>query len=149
MAKNPWTVPCARSILDRDTGQISLIAIGESLTVHATEEEFSRTLEDSPNGIVPVALEVVSYWVRSSVEKPEKAVGRVEILGPDDTTCMSGEFEINLTEHRSLRVRLNVGAFPVAKGLGMYRLETQLKGSDGEWAVTGSMPLEFKLAAPA
>lgn len=148
MAKNPWTVPCTRSILDRDTGQISLIDVAESLTAHATEDEFLRLLEEKPNGIAPVGLEVVSYWVRDDVEEPERATGRVQILGPDDAVCMSGEFEIDLTAHRNLKVRLNVGAFPVARGLGMYRLETQLKSEGDEWIVTSSMPLEFKLADP-
>lgn len=63
MIHHAWTVLCARSLIDRDTNNISLDVL-EQLNV-----QIPPPLQGAGGFVLPARLEVVSLWFRAAEDE--------------------------------------------------------------------------------
>jgi hypothetical protein len=79
MPKHLWTVFCSKSILDRNTNNVSLIEVVEELTIGLTQG--SAIPSDNPV-VIPITASLVTLWVRNDPLSSESTVGRFYLIGP-------------------------------------------------------------------
>jgi hypothetical protein len=137
MIKHIWSIICSNVITDDDSKNISLINVLEQLKILAPPAK---------GGILPIQLELVSFWVR---ENPEVAVignSRISFLSPSGKVLASKEIPIGLNEKERIRNRLVYKGLPLEEpGTHIFRIEVQ---SDGEWIEVSSIPLFVTFSPP-
>ena len=130
-----WSVICSKSIIDKDTNVISLI---ESL-----ERVLFSTQEDVK--VLGLSFHVVSFWVRSRPDEPERALSRVVVQSPEGELLLDDtpELEINLVDHQRFRTVMRFQVLPYA-GNGIYQFIIQSRASEAdEWKDEAAVPLEI------
>lgn len=136
-----WTVLCRLSVIDDRRKNVSLIEALEKVSFSVTESE----LEVHPTGAFPFQAELVSYWIRSDLDAPERARVRILVVSPERKTLNPEGFEyrVDLTEDSRFRSMAHFGTLPYT-GDGIYRFEVQYFDEDQEqWLSAASIPLEI------
>jgi hypothetical protein len=137
MIKHIWSVFCSNVITDKDSNNISLINVIEQLKIFSAPAE---------SGILPIHLELISYWVRGIPEVAEVGNSRVSFLSPSDKLLISQEIPIGLNDRDRIRNRLVYNGLPLEEpGIHTFRIELQ---SDGEWVEVSSLPLFVVFSPP-
>lgn len=140
---------CRRAIIDKDTNTVTLTDV---LEVVAAEAVIPRA--DFPTGhlVLPIEFEIVSYWVRSDLTKPEKGLGRVLIQPPEGEAQTIGDpFDVDLTQFPKLRTRSHFSGLRVDHPGRYWFIIQKQEPQSTEWVQVARLPVDFDLtfAEPA
>ena len=133
-----WAVLCERVSVDKDTNNLSLFNIVEEVQVPAQEPPSFAKVSDKH--VIPAAFELVVLWARTDLGVPERGIGRVRILVPEDGDAFPQEYEVDLTQFLRLRTRLRLPGLP-AGGEGIYLFKIDGKQSGEDWTEMFELPL--------
>jgi hypothetical protein len=139
MIQHAWTVVCEKSVIDKDTNNISLDVL-EQLNINVP------TIPSDAEGVIfPVRMEIVSLWYRTSDENISKAEGRVRIEASTGEAVVSADIGIDFSKSSRYRTRARLGGLPIPKdSSGNYYTIVELK-VDGKWVEVSKVPLEVNL----
>jgi len=147
MAEHVWSVLCQKASIDKDTNEVSLSGVVETINVLETEEKVRSELSEraTPADGPPLLLfpmELVSYWTRSESATPETGVGRIGIEVPSGETLKWTETPFTLEAGFGWRLRVRMGGLPFM-GQGLYRFLVQIKDEDqeGGWRTVARIPV--------
>lgn len=140
MAQHLWTILCAKSSVDRDTNNLTLIDVIERIQFHGVEPK--------TNALIPLAADLVTTWTRSNPETPEKEAGRARLFTPRDTQLGVGSFEIDLVAQLRARTIARLTHFPY-NGPGVYYFVVDRRPGGAEEIVVGGRPPPSIQALPA
>ena len=134
MIEHIWSVLCSRSVIDRDSNNISLVEVIEQLQVTG-----------SSAGVLPISLELVTLWSRSHPERAAKGLARLAVIAPDGSKSEPAEYQVNLTSHQRLRGRARIQGLPI-RGAGRYQFDVHIKvEGDEDWRKVASIPLDLSI----
>ena len=132
MIAHVWSVLCARSIVDRDSNNISLLDVIEQLNLAIVELP----------AIIPAQFELVTLWTRADNDMPAIGRGRVRYLCPTNELLAQIEHAIDHSDYRRTRQRSGLVGLPIS-GFGRHSLHVELQvAEDGEWTEVANLPLE-------
>jgi len=133
MIDHVWTLICTRAIIDRDTNNLSAFNIIEQIQIRG---------EPTPDGVVPIGLEVVSLWMRSDFNVPCRGRWRLSFLSPSGIQIKTVDGELDLSKYERVRARRFFMGLPMSEP-GRYRfvLELQNEGKE-DWQQVASIPLK-------
>lgn len=152
MAHHVWSVLCYKAPIDKDTNEVSLLNVVESLTIRTTEAELQdrvERLKEGEQALLPPPgnLELVSWWVRSDFDIPEEGVrARVVLRLPDGREQVTEERTMDLRQSSGYRLKFRVPGIPFG-GVGAYWFEIQQqengkKEGGRAWDTVASIPLK-------
>ena len=132
--KNLWTVLCHRGIVEQGSNQISLIGVIEKLTLRRAEglpegiatESLEETVKKADIVLLPIKMQLISYWTRSKRDEPEIAQTRSRFIGPRGKVLGNLEMDVDLTGHINRRTILKFDLLPFA-GDGIYRATAHMR----------------------
>ncbi len=150
LAKHIWSVLCRKGIQDKETNQISLVEVIEKVVLQGDIVKGARA--NAPEGaqrlMVPIQMQLVSWWARSDREQPEAARARLAIIDVDGKEFSNNEMPLPLDEHASYRTIMKIPAVPIDRGAGTMWIE--VSKSDGEgWITVASIPLQVEITEAA
>lgn len=156
MARHVSTILCRKGVVERDTGIVSLLEVLERLNLHGSAEVLGKQL--SPGATIPHQIELVSWWVRSDFEKPEKLKFRFRLETPSGYSGMMAVsekplrekleelgdgIEIDLTKTTGARLFLPMIGIPWY-GFGIYWIVIESKQEDAnEWLENARLPIQI------
>jgi len=146
MSKHQWSVLCNKSIIDKDENTISLIESLEEITLIAQVPEAVKEKVSKIKGNTSMGFQLVSLWIRSDRNKPEKDYARIQVKGPNDDEIVNQEYKIDLTDSIRTRQKMNFQGIPY-KGAGTYKYITQQKkGTEKSprWVTVSELYLDLK-----
>jgi len=133
MIDHVWTVFCSRSVVDRETNNVSL---------HDVIEQFTIGDEPSPDGIIPGRADLMTLWARADLTVPAMGRGRFDYLSPSGRVLSSQEYEIDLSEYRRYRAVTRFHAISVPEA-GRYAFRIALWDDDAAaWQTVAEVPVE-------
>lgn len=135
MAHHIWTVVCARSIVDAETQNLTLLDILEQVSAPASVFE-------SDEAFLPLRLEVVSLWARREPEVQTQAEGRLRWKDPKGEILEEQEYTIDLREHPRSRTRVRVPGLPVSTP-GLYFFTVSQRSEKGSWEEVARIPIRL------
>ena len=136
MINHVWTVVCSKSVVDKETNNVSLLEVIEQLTFEGPEEPKQVTN-------LPFLGEIVSLWSRA--QKDENPLGTGKIVIEDNAGAGIGEveFQIDLREFQRARTILKFNAMPFkASGTQVFHIQYKFGGAD-EWKTAAKVPVEM------
>ena len=136
--KHLWTVFCKHASIDASTKNISLVEITEqlNLTVAVAKDKY----------LVPFESALVTLWMRSDIEKPEKFFTRVKFRTPEGTAVEGPPVQIDLSASVRGRAIANQPGLPLTKA-GFYEFEIEtLDEIKNTWSKVASLPLQVDIA---
>ncbi|MEE8373212.1 MAG: hypothetical protein V3R87_05840 [Dehalococcoidia bacterium] len=138
-----WSVVCARSVIDKESNNVSLIDALEQIQV-----ELVRSTAKAPVHL-PFRIEWVTLWTRLLGEVPTVGRARDTIESPDGTVLFENEYDVDVHKKRRTRVTRRLGGLPLpASGTYRFLTHTQVEGHD-TWQVVSDVPLEISIKKPA
>jgi hypothetical protein len=141
MAEHIWSVLCSKSVIDKDTQQVSLFDVLEALHIQLEEPIKSP-------GLIRFATEVVSLWVRSERDAEETATTKCEVITPDGESVHAAEMALDFSEKRRFRSIFRAEGFPL-HGSGVYKFKVSVKdGASEEWRLAALLPIEVTVKSP-
>ncbi|MBI1908933.1 MAG: hypothetical protein HYS22_02040 [Deltaproteobacteria bacterium] len=136
MINHVWTVVCEKSIIDRETNNISLDAL-EQLNI-----KIPPSPEEVKGVIYPGKIEIVSLWYRDQGEKGIRGKGQLKIEAPNSNVVGTANIDINLTESHRCRTLVRLEGLPIPKSAsGLFCFMVSLE-SDNKWIEVARVPLE-------
>ncbi|HXK11463.1 MAG TPA: hypothetical protein VMT70_17595 [Vicinamibacteria bacterium] len=136
MIQHVWTVFCSSSAIDRDTNQVSLFDLVERIGVEGV-----GPAPPGQKAIIPARFQLVTLWTRGDANEGETGATRMRLLAPNGEELLKSEGDVNLREHQSRRVRINIGGLPFVEN-GRYHFRVELRDGDG-WRVVGDVPVQI------
>jgi hypothetical protein len=130
MTDHIWSVLCERSIVDRESNNITLQTVREQVVVFS---------EPVPGGIIPMHMELVSFWGRSVPDEPSVDNARVTLFKPSGELIISRDVVINLSEVERSRNRIIFNGIP-ADQPGRYIFLVEISVDD-DWIQVARVPL--------
>jgi len=144
MAVLQWAIVCERTIIEQQTGVISLIAILETVMLPQPPPDFVEDPTQRP--VVPQRFYVVQQWARSNPKIGERAPGRVRLLAPNGEQYGTSEFVVDLTAAPRARIVGQTIGFPLF-GEGMYKCLIEAKVKT-KWRKVGETEFGVAFAEP-
>lgn len=143
MIRHVWSVLCGKSVIDRDTNNISLFEVTERIQL------IIGGIGALPQG-APINLELITLWARLEPNTPADCQMRVRLLAPDGHELSTfPPSRINLTTASRVRQRIRIQGI-LLDGTGWYDWEVAYRLTDGgEWIVATRVPLEIVLVQRA
>jgi hypothetical protein len=142
MAEHIWSVLCSKSVIDKDTQQVSLFEVLEAVHIQLGEPIKGP-------GLIRFATEVVSLWARSEKNTGETATAKCEVITPDGESVHAAEMTLDFSEKLRFRSIFRAEGFPI-HGSGVYTFKISVKdGASDEWRPAASLPIEVTVEAPA
>ena len=141
MINHIWTVICRDSIIEVDTNSISL---------HRVIEQINVSSEPKPQGVLPLAFEVVSFWTRANTDVPSIAKSRIKIISPSGNQINEEdiEIEINLTTSERFRSRTRFGGFLAGEpGCYWFYIDFQ-QDTSSDWERVAGIPVTISFTPP-
>jgi hypothetical protein len=137
-----WTVVCSKTSTDRDTNNISLFEVLEQLNGQVPPEQAGQ------QGLLAFSLEVVSLWIRSDANVPERGTGRLVHVDADASEYPPVEFTVDLTEHKRMRTLVQIGGLRVRRS-GTHVMRIDFQHGEEPWATVAAVPLDVNLVVGA
>ena len=138
-----WSILCQSSAVDRDTNSLSLFNIIEEVTFPAQPPQIQPE-QPLPERIMLANFELVTLWMRSNLEVPERGRGRLRIVLTEGQEVTFQEFEVDLTQYLRFRTRVRLPGFPTG-GPGIYRFIVDRKTDASEWTEMFELPIRVVL----
>ncbi len=133
MINHIWTVLCSRTITDKETNNLSLINTIEQLTIKD---------EPKPNGVLPISMELCSFWTRTDPDQSVEGAARILFVEPLGNSKLMVEYPIDLQNKERSRNIIRISSIPVSiPGRHLFRIE--LKTKDKDWTEVSSIPLRI------
>lgn len=140
MIEHVWSVLCTKSIIDRDSNNLSLIDTLEQLNL-SPDVEFPAVIGN--------AFELVSMWSRSNYDELVRGRARVIVENPSSQTRELPEYEIDLWNSRRFRYRINIQGFSLNEpGKFIFHVELLEDGGEGEPVNVANIPLDVRITDP-
>ncbi len=128
--------PCIKSIVDKDEGNISLIAVIESVRAQIPPSEPIPS-----RAVAPIQWSAVSSWLGLPEDAGKRFEQRVQLITPDQMEAISAvvPFEMTMRTHH---VMTSINAFPVSQtGELILRLQIHEVGESHEWETVAEYPI--------
>jgi len=139
MIDHIWSVLCSRSVIDRDTNNVSLQNVLEQIIIHA---------EPRSGLVIPVEYEIVSFWARADPDVPAKGRMRAKMLTPAGEVHIQREFDLNLTDAERTRTRIRTIGLPASEPGRHYVIVEQQLEDNAEWRQVAAIPLAIGFGRP-
>lgn len=113
---------CSRALIDQITQSTTLIDLVDGLYAPSDQE-----------GLLPVALDLVTIWSRDETERSESGSARVEVVAPDGR--LLGQYvtyEVDLQSAHKSRNLTKFPGFPF-RGLGPHLVVVEQEGPEDKW----------------
>jgi hypothetical protein len=127
-----------------------MVSLIDALDAIDMADELPPADLESPVNIGPIPIQIVSFWYRSDINKPETGKFRISIVGPHGRaygTAAEKEWEINLVAAPASHAIVEIGQLPYT-GLGLYHFQVETKREDGgEWLRVARLPLQVRAVA--
>lgn len=136
MIKHAWTTVCEKSIIDKDTNNISLDIL-EQLSIN-----LPPLPADAKGIIFSYPIEIVSLWYRDLNIKGKKYSARVNIKSPAGDIILKTDMEIDLTNTQRYRTRVKLNRLQINKqssGYYFFIVDVEL---NNKWTEITRVPLE-------
>jgi hypothetical protein len=136
MIDHVWTVLCQRSLIDRNSNNVTLIEIIEQLNITGREDPI----------VVQMPMELVSLWTRRDPETRARGRYRISFIEPDNAMTLEPYVaDIDLTNHSRFRTRARMGGFPIRRaGRHKFRVDLQVEGEE-EWRQIVEVPVQVNI----
>jgi hypothetical protein len=145
VAEHVWSVLCTSASIDRETSIVSLLLIVEKLTF--TEQMEEQALNIS-NPILPIDMEIMSWWVRSDYATSESGIARIGLVAPDGEQLHKVPVRISLEGTTGSRTKVRIVSMPF-KGFGLYWWVVEMLRPDSEeWDRVARIPIEVAQGPP-
>lgn len=133
MTRHVWSVLCSRSVIDRDSNNLSLHNVIERLTIRGELE---------PGTVTRCPMELVSLWSLDESADITQSKARLTLLTPSGTSLGSEEYSMDLSVAPRLRHRTRLDGIPVEES-GEYRFVVELQVKDLTWEQVARVPLSI------
>ncbi len=145
VAEIRWAIFCRRASIDRLSNVVSLLEIADELRVQAIPE-----VQEADNPALPLDNQLVSTWVRSQHDEPEKFNVSVTVTTPDgETHDPFVQIEGDLEEHIRTRTVIQVQSIPF-RGGGTYWFNLRHHPApEEEGVVVARVALDLKIESPS
>jgi hypothetical protein len=138
MIDHVWSVLCSQAIIDAES---------KNLSIHNVIEQLQISEAPKPGGVLPMRVELVTYWVRSNADQATKGLSRISYTFPSGKVAGQIEVPIDLTEVEGARNKVVFDRLPVEENGRHYYL-VELKDSDREeWKIVAKIPLRVSFSA--
>lgn len=140
--KHIWTILCQKSSIDFESNLLSLFNNAEELSL-----TIDKSKAPSDNLVVPIELQLVSYWTAEDANKENILDLRGELLDPENKTLTTFEnkFEIKKGITR-FRNRTNILSLPITKS-GRYIFKMmQRKSGKSTFETVAELPLDVNIS---
>ena len=140
--KNTWAILCRSASIDKNTNNISLDRVLESIKVVLPSEAIKGIKREGKPVLVQFEYALVSLWTKEQREKSKdvRKEATVELVAPDGKTLSELKMTIQIeAAKRRTRVVLSSNAILLMGG-GDYEFRIRLKGRSGAEQVV--VPLE-------
>jgi len=147
MAEHAWTVLCRQVLTDlADDGVVSLVNVVEQLKLpEEIVQELAKARGDGLKGIfVELRFYLVSWWMRSRLDKAETLHYRVSVISPAGEVVSQQELTADLTQFASQRANIEFSQFPITiLGVHYFIVEQRIEGESDEsqWIPVARIPL--------
>ena len=142
MVDHVWTVFCTRSVIDKDTNNVSLFEVLEKISAVGEVPEEKGKEKVVP--AIPINAHLVTLWARRNPLISVKGRARIVFESPSHNLLFQREYEVDLSSFLRTRVRSEISALPVPES-GWYRFKVELLSESGNWQKVASIPLEVEL----
>lgn len=139
MPEHIWSVLCSKSVIDKDSQQVSLFDVIESVTVKLAEPP----PPPSHTRAIAFHTELITLWRRSDPKSPETANCRCELITPTGERIASSSVQMDFSKAR-FRSNFKSDALPI-QGSGTYLFNIAVQVSEDEWNTVASIPLEVSV----
>lgn len=151
MAKHIWTIICKRAITDRDSGNLSIIEIIDTMTIQGESSELPVTTAPVVARytgkfiVFPADIALISRWRRTDPETAEVQMLRLRLLDPAGR-ALAGSFplSVDLTKEFQTQIVARLPQLLVSPGGGIHTLQLQAPRGEGEnqgWRTAVKVPL--------
>lgn len=137
MIEHVWSVLCQNTVVDNETGSVSLLNVLETITIFG-----------EPKGELklPVNYEVFSEWVRADEKQPVKGTMRLFFCNPENDCKQQLELPVDLSEHLFARTRIKLNGLTInTSGRYKFLIELKIDGSN-QWDLKATLPLMVMFA---
>ncbi len=137
MINHVWSVLCERSIIDKDSKNISLIEVIEQLNVQS----------DAVDKVIPIRLFLVTLWERSGKSDPVRASARLRFLDPQGKLVDNSEWKylIDFKDYTRMRFRYAINGLKI-KEMGRYCFHLALyREKEKKWNQVAVIPVNIAL----
>lgn len=143
MIEHVWSVLCTRSLIDRETNNISLIDVVEQMTINAPPPP------EGAEGLAPLQFELVSLWSRRHDDKPVQGRARIRFFRPSGPVGAVTEISVDLMTFRRTRARSRISGLPIREA-GRHSFEVDVWDEEHkEWRGVARIPIEVAFGPPA
>lgn len=137
-----WSVVCSKASIDRETNNISLFEVLESVQMQITGP-FQYP------GSVPLEATFVTLWARDNSAEPISAQSQIRILAPDRSVLGTIASAVDLQSNPRTRQITQLKGFPIV-GSGPYEFEVAWRANDADgWHVVSRVPFEVSVTIEA
>ena len=138
MIDHVWSILCSQAVIDIDSNNISIHNVIEQILIKAVPAR---------SGILPIHLELVSFWTRANVDAPAKGKSRVNFVSPSEkaTQLVAPEIDLSTTERSRNRVKID-GIQVEESGRHYFRVE--VREDNDKWREVASIPLTIVFSPP-
>jgi len=148
--KHIWSILCARSIIDNETNNISIIDTLEriNISIHPKQKGISSIKDALEPITIRGQFEIVSLIKRSNtLTEFEKAQQLIEFYGPDDKKIQEFTKNIEIAKQfQRMRVRFRIPELTFSKA-GEYKFIVKLKEeSQVKYQTVAELPLEVSVS---
>lgn len=106
-------------------------------------------IEEAGNGVLPVALDFVTVWVRDDFEKQETGNARLGVIAPDGTLINQFvNYDVDLKTASQARNVTKFPGFPF-KGSGKHLIVIESEGPEDTWTRQCEWPVVIGSLASA
>lgn len=134
MIDHIWSIVCARAIVDRETGSVSL---------HEVIEQINIKGEPESDKVLPVVFDLITYWIRSNSDEPENGEMRLSFSSPSGEVKLGYSSVIDLTKHERSRNILRIENLPIQEP-GRHYFNIEQKIDDDNWRQVAAIPISVK-----
>jgi len=122
---------CQRSLTDSDKNSVSAIEIIEGMEVNGPSFPDIVTL--------PATGEVITIWMRSDINIPEKSFCRAFLSDPKGDHERKAELSIDLSKSNFCRSHFRLSSIEL-RGEGKYEFHIEKKSNDDQWELVTKVP---------
>jgi hypothetical protein len=142
MIRHVWSVLCLKSVIDKDTNNITLVDVLEQLNVVISPVP-------SPQGraVLPVEYELISFFTREGDNQPCRGAMRITLQGPSGNAIDEpNQFPIDLSaSFERSRNRTRMAGIPLV-GPGIYNFLVEYQDEmDTGWKTAARLPLQVAI----